>query len=123
MQHPIRFILNGQPVAFDTDDDRTLLWVVRTGFALTGRKYGCGQGFCGACTVIVGGTAVRSCVMPIGDVEDKEVVPREGLAQDGGLHPLQKGIPRTRRLPVRLLHLRNAAMRGGAFAGDAEAVA
>ena len=90
MQHSIRFILNGRRVALDTDDDRALLWVVRTDFALTGTKYGCGQGFCGACTVLVGGKAVRSCVTPIRNVEEKEVVTIEGLARNGELHPLQK---------------------------------
>ena len=62
MKRSIRFGLNGQPITLDTDDDRSLLWVLRTDLALTGTKYGCGEGLCGACTVIVGDKAVRSCM-------------------------------------------------------------
>lgn len=90
MKHPIGFDLNGRRVTLNTDDDRTLLWVLRTDFALTGTKYGCGEGFCGACTVIVDGKAVRSCLMPLKDIARKTVLTVEGLGHDGGLHPLQQ---------------------------------
>jgi len=67
-----------------------LLWVLRTDFALTGTKYGCGEGFCGACTVLVNGDAVRSCQYSVEDIDGKEVLTIEGLAKNGNLHPLQK---------------------------------
>jgi aerobic-type carbon monoxide dehydrogenase small subunit (CoxS/CutS family) len=90
MKTSIRFSLNGRPVTLDTDDDRTLLWVLRTDLELTGTKYGCGEGACGACTVIVGGKVVRSCKTSLKHVAGKEVVTIEGLARDGKLHPLQQ---------------------------------
>jgi aerobic-type carbon monoxide dehydrogenase small subunit (CoxS/CutS family) len=90
MQRPIAFRLNGQPVLLNTDDERRLLWVLRTDFALTGTKYGCGEGFCGACTVIAGGKAVRSCQTPLSEIADKKVITIEGLARNGILHPLQQ---------------------------------
>ena len=86
----IRFRLNGRPTSFDTDDDRKLLWVLRTDLGLTGAKYGCGIGACGACTVLIDGKAVRSCVTPLKAVRDREVTTIEGLARDGALHPLQQ---------------------------------
>jgi len=90
MGETIRFRLNGKPVALDTDADRMLLWVLRTDLDLTGTKYGCGEGLCGSCTVIVDGRAVRSCQTNLGSVQGKEVTTIEGLAQDGKLHPLQE---------------------------------
>lgn len=90
MKRAITFGLNGQPVTLDTDDDRTLLWVLRTDLALTGAKYGCGEGLCGACIAIVGGKAVRSCKTALKNVEGKEVMTIEGLARNGELHPLQQ---------------------------------
>lgn len=90
MRRLLRFDLNGRSVTLNGDDERALLWVLRTDFALTGAKYGCGQGFCGACTVLVDGKAVRSCVTPIKKVEAMEVVTIEGLARNGKLHPLQQ---------------------------------
>jgi len=90
MKGPISFTLNGRGVTLNTEDDRTLLWVLRTDFALTGTKYGCGEGFCGACTVIIAGNAVRSCLTLLKDVAGKEVLTIEGLARDGELHPLQQ---------------------------------
>jgi aerobic-type carbon monoxide dehydrogenase small subunit (CoxS/CutS family) len=90
MKRPIRFDLNGKPVTLQTDDDRSLLWVLRTDLGLTGTKYGCGEGYCGACTAIVGGKAVRSCTTPIKDVEGAQVLTIEGLAREGTLHPLQQ---------------------------------
>jgi aerobic-type carbon monoxide dehydrogenase small subunit (CoxS/CutS family) len=89
MSDTIRFTLNGNPVTLDTDADRTLLWVLRTDLELTGTKYGCSDGLCGSCTVIVDGAAVRSCSMRLGDVRGKDVTTIEGLARNGELHPLQ----------------------------------
>jgi aerobic-type carbon monoxide dehydrogenase small subunit (CoxS/CutS family) len=90
MKSPIRFRLNGRPASLDTDDSRKLLWVLRTDLGLTGAKYGCGAGACGACTVLVDGKAVRSCVTPLSAVRNREVTTIEGLAPDGALHPLQQ---------------------------------
>jgi aerobic-type carbon monoxide dehydrogenase small subunit (CoxS/CutS family) len=86
----IRFQLNGKTVALDTDPDRTLLWVLRTDLSLTGAKYGCGEGLCGACTVVLDGRAVRSCQVRLGAVRGKQVTTIEGLATGGKLHPLQQ---------------------------------
>ena len=90
MPRAVSFTLNGKPVRLDTDDRLLLLWVVRTDLGLTGTKYGCGGGFCGSCTVVVEGKAVRSCQTLLGEVDGKHVTTIEGLAQDGRLHPLQQ---------------------------------
>ncbi|MGZ5475990.1 MAG: (2Fe-2S)-binding protein [Thermoanaerobaculia bacterium] len=90
MKRNIRFRLNGRPVAVETDDARMLLWVLRTDLDLTGTKYGCGEGVCGACTVAVDGKAVRSCQAPLASVQGKSVTTIEGLERDGRLHPLQQ---------------------------------
>lgn len=90
MEETLRFTLNGKPASVTVDSDRMLLWVLRTDLGLTGTKYGCGESFCGACTVIVNGEAVRSCQTPAKDVKGKEVVTIEGLAGGDGLHPVQK---------------------------------
>jgi aerobic-type carbon monoxide dehydrogenase small subunit (CoxS/CutS family) len=86
----ISFTLNGKPVTVTTDGERMLLWVLRTDLGLTGTKFGCGEGYCGACTVIVGGAAVRSCQFPVSRVKGQEVVTIEGLGGNGKLHPLQQ---------------------------------
>ena len=90
MQASIRFRLNGQPVALQTDDGRMLLGALRSELALTGTKYGCGEGACGACTVQVDGHAVHACTTSLKQVQGKEVLTIEGLARDGKLHPLQQ---------------------------------
>ncbi|MCM2256272.1 MAG: (2Fe-2S)-binding protein [Vicinamibacteria bacterium] len=90
MQRTIPFRLNGKPVSIETDDQRSLLWVLRTDLALTGTKYGCGEGLCGACTVGVNGQAVRSCATSLADVRGKDVVTIEGLERNGQLHALQQ---------------------------------
>jgi aerobic-type carbon monoxide dehydrogenase small subunit (CoxS/CutS family) len=90
MKKPIHFRLNGKPTTLETEDDRTLLWVLRTDLELTGAKYGCGMGVCGSCTVVVDGKAVRSCQTLLREVEGAEVTTIEGLAQNGTLHPLQQ---------------------------------
>jgi len=90
MIETIHFELNGKPVEFTLEDDQLLLWVLRTKFGLTGTKYGCGLGFCGSCTVIINGEAVRSCMTAASDVADMKVLTIEGLASNGELHPIQK---------------------------------
>lgn len=90
MKDSISFRLNGKPIRLDVDGDRTLLWVLRTDLGLTGTKYGCGESLCGACTVVVGKEAVRSCQLPVKAVRGKEVTTIEGLEQKGKLHPLQE---------------------------------
>jgi len=86
----IQFTLNGKPVRMSVDGDRMLLWVLRTELGLTGTKFGCGQGFCGACTVLVNNEAVRSCQLPVKKVNGQGVLTIEGLAKNGILHPLQE---------------------------------
>lgn len=90
MKETITFQLNGKPVRLEVDGNRTLLWVLRTDLGLMGTKFGCGLSLCGACTVVVGKEAVRSCQLPIREVRGKEVLTIEGLAKNGKLHPLQK---------------------------------
>jgi len=86
----LSFTLNGEPASLDVDGERALLWILRTELGLTGTKYGCGMGACGACTVLVDNKAVRSCVLPAKNVNGKEVITIEGLADNGNLHPLQE---------------------------------
>jgi aerobic-type carbon monoxide dehydrogenase small subunit (CoxS/CutS family) len=90
MSDTIRFTLNGKSVTLETEGDRSLLWVLRTDLELTGTKYGCGAGFCGSCTVVVDGTAVRACMADLNDVRGKEVTTIEGLAEEERLHPVQQ---------------------------------
>ncbi len=89
MERTISFRLNGKPTSVTTDDERMLLWVLRSDLSLTGSKFGCGEGLCGACTVIVGQQAVRSCITPVKDVAGKAVMTIEGLGQSG-LHAVQQ---------------------------------
>jgi aerobic-type carbon monoxide dehydrogenase small subunit (CoxS/CutS family) len=90
MKRTIRLTLNGKPAIVSVDGERRLLWVLRTELGLTGTKYGCGEGYCGACTVLVGDEPVRSCQVPIKEVEGKRVTTIEGLALQGKLNPLQE---------------------------------
>jgi aerobic-type carbon monoxide dehydrogenase small subunit (CoxS/CutS family) len=90
MADTISFKLNGKPTRLQVNGDRMLLWVLRTELGLTGTKYGCGEGHCGCCTVLVDNVAYRSCLMPVSSVQDKAVTTIEGLEQDGQLHPVQK---------------------------------
>ncbi|HUK32344.1 MAG TPA: (2Fe-2S)-binding protein [Vicinamibacterales bacterium] len=85
----IAFTLNGRPQRITVDEHRQLLWVLRTDLGLTGTKYGCGEGFCGACTVVVDGRAVRACSTPMRAVDGRHVTTVEGL-QNEGLHPVQQ---------------------------------
>ncbi len=81
--------VNGADQTIDAPDDTPLLWAIRDLAGLTGTKYGCGTGLCGACTVHVNGEAVRSCITSLGDAEGAEVTTIEGLSSDGD-HPVQK---------------------------------
>ncbi len=86
----VQFTLNGNPVDLYTEPYRTLLEVVRDDLGLTGSKEGCGTGDCGACTMIVNGKTVNSCLMLIPEVQQTDVVTVEGLATNGHLHPVQQ---------------------------------
>jgi carbon-monoxide dehydrogenase small subunit len=90
MKQTVSFTLNGKPTRLTVDGERKLLWVLRSDLGLTGTKFGCGASLCGACTVLVGNEAVRSCQLPVRDVAGKRVTTIEGLAQNGKLHPLQQ---------------------------------
>jgi len=90
MEKIIDFNLNGKPVRLNTDPERMLLWVLRSDLEHTGTKHSCGEGLCGACTVLVEGEAVLSCQYPIQGVQGKNVLTIEGLQKEGELHPLQK---------------------------------
>jgi len=89
MQKNIQFKLNGKYVNVTSSPDRMLLWVLRSDLELTGTKYSCGEGFCGACTVLVDDEPVLSCQFPLERVEGKDVLTIEGLKKNGKLHPLQ----------------------------------
>ncbi len=90
MINTIKFKLNDKPVELRLDDERRLLWVLRSDLGLTGPKYGCGEGICGACTVLIDSKATRSCQVPVREIKGKEVLTIEGLAKNGRLHPLQR---------------------------------
>ncbi len=90
MKRTFRFILNNKPMELTCDEDRTLLWILRADLGLTGTKYGCGEGFCGSCTVLVNKKPVRSCQLEIKSINGKEIITIEGLTKNGKLHPLQK---------------------------------
>jgi aerobic-type carbon monoxide dehydrogenase small subunit (CoxS/CutS family) len=82
--------VNGSRRVVNADSERSLLSVLRDDLDLTGSKYGCGEGRCGACTVLLDGRAVRSCSTPVSTAADTEIQTIEGLAKDGKLHPLQE---------------------------------
>lgn len=90
MSQPISFTLNGRARTVTTEPDRPLLEVLREDLDLTGTKYGCGEAQCGACTVLVDGVAVRSCVRSVASVAGKKVITIEGVSADGKLHPVQE---------------------------------
>jgi len=90
MEEKIRFTLNGKKTEITTEPNQTLLWVLRNQLGLTGTKYGCGTGFCGACTVLINKEPSRSCSLPVSDVAGKDVITIEGLARGGKLHPVQQ---------------------------------
>ncbi|MBI3698604.1 MAG: (2Fe-2S)-binding protein [Acidobacteria bacterium] len=82
--------INGSNLQADVEPERSLLSVLRDELDLTGAKYGCGEGQCGACTVLLDGVAVRSCVTPVRAALGKKITTIEGLEQNGKLHPLQE---------------------------------
>ena len=90
MEEKINFDLNGKKTEILVDPTRTLLWVLRNRLGLTGTKFGCGTGFCGACTVLIDREPTRSCMLPVSDIAGKQVITIEGLASNGKLHPVQK---------------------------------
>jgi len=90
MAEPISLKVNGKEYSIDVDPETSLLSVLRDELGLTGAKYGCGEGQCGACTVLVSGVARRSCQMPLSAAAGKAITTIEGLEQNGRLHPVQQ---------------------------------
>ena len=86
----IEFKVNDKSISIDIDPEKPLLWVLRENLVLTGTKYGCGIGSCGACTVIIDGKLARSCILPVRKVVGKEVFTIEGLAEKGNFSDLQQ---------------------------------
>jgi nicotinate dehydrogenase subunit A len=86
----MELVVNGTHYRMLVDPQRRLLWVLRDELDLTGAKYGCGEGQCGACTVLIEGAPVRSCITRVGAVAGKEITTIEGIAQGGTLHPVQQ---------------------------------
>ncbi len=86
----MKLIINGRTVDVQSGADTPLLWVLRDELAMTGTKFGCGMGLCGACTVHVDGEAMRSCVTPVAAVEGKAITTIEGLARGAEPHPVQR---------------------------------
>lgn len=92
MSSVISLHVNGSAHACDAAAERSLLSVLRDDLALTGTKYGCGEGQCGACTVLIDGVPVRSCLTPCGTVGPQHITTIEGVERDGRLHPLQQAL-------------------------------
>ena len=89
MEKLIRFTLNGKKTEITVDPTLTLLWVLRDQFGLSGTKYGCGEGLCGSCTVLIDNEVYRSCSIQVGDIAGQSIITIEGLSSNGQLHPLQ----------------------------------
>lgn len=90
MGEPIQLEVNGQQRKVMADPETPLLWVLREELGLTGTKYGCGEGQCGSCTVLIAGNPRHSCQVPLRAVAGKSIITIEGLEQDGKLHPVQQ---------------------------------
>jgi isoquinoline 1-oxidoreductase subunit alpha len=90
MEQQFNLVVNGQSQAIQADPGTSLLTVLRETLGLTGSKYGCGEGQCGACTILLGGVARRSCITPISAAAGKPITTIEGLEQSGHLHPVQQ---------------------------------
>ena len=84
------FTLNGKTINLDAEADTPLLWVIRDHLKMTGTKFGCGVGVCGACTVLMDGNPVRSCVVPLSAVEGQNLTTIEGISENGKPHPVQQ---------------------------------
>jgi aerobic-type carbon monoxide dehydrogenase small subunit (CoxS/CutS family) len=91
----MELVVNQTHYRLQLDPNSLLLWVLRDQLELTGSKYGCGEGHCGACTVLIDGAPVRSCITPVSKVAGKDITTIEGLAQNGRLHPLQEAFIQT----------------------------
>ena len=89
MPRVTEILVNGNKRTIDADSERPLLSVLRDDLQLTGTKYGCGEGQCGACMVLVDGRPTNSCVTAVGTIGEKTITTIEGVARDGRLHPLQ----------------------------------
>jgi isoquinoline 1-oxidoreductase subunit alpha len=87
---PLTLLVNGTERTVNVSPDHKLLYVLRDHIGLTGTKYGCGEGQCGACTVLLDGRPIRSCLMPAGSAAGKKITTIEGLEQNGELQPLQQ---------------------------------
>lgn len=85
-----RFNLNGKDVSIDVPPDTPLLYVLRNDFEINGSRFGCGLGQCGACSVLLDGVSIRSCIVPVGQVKDRRVTTLEGLGNRGDPHFLQQ---------------------------------
>lgn len=90
MKESINFKLNAKPINLTVNAERMLLWVLRADIGITGPKYGCGEGLCGACTVLVDGEATLACQTAVKEVKGKKIITIEGLNKDGNLNPIQK---------------------------------
>ncbi len=90
----VSFTLNGKPARLAVNAERPFLWVLRDDLGLTGTKYGCGEGHCGSCTVLVDNEAVRACTTTVADIEGRKVLTIEGLAANGRPHPIQQAFVR-----------------------------
>jgi len=91
MKQILNFILNGEPIQVEIEPHLTLLQLLREELELTGTKEGCGMGECGACTVLLDGKTINSCIFPAIEAEGKSITTIEGIADGkGGLHPIQK---------------------------------
>ena len=86
----VTIIVNGAERTVTADDGRSLLEVLREDLGITGPKFGCGEGACGACTVLIGRRAVTSCITPVAEAAGQRITTVEGLAEDGVLHPVQQ---------------------------------
>ncbi len=86
----MELVVNQKRLRLQVDPSQMLLWVLRDELELTGSKYGCGEGHCGACTVLIDSAPVRSCITRVSTVAGKQITTIEGLAQNGRLHPLQQ---------------------------------
>ena len=86
----MKFVLNGENVSIDVDPDMPLLWAIRDEIGKKGTKFGCGMGLCGACTVHLNGTAIRSCITPMSSIDGQNITTIEGLGDAENLHPVQQ---------------------------------